>query len=49
MIFNNFCGFQKNKKKLGGGGGGGGGCGYEDFADIFMRSSQNWTSFRCHF
>ena len=26
-----------------------GGGGYEDFVDIFGRSSQNWTIFRGHF
>ena len=29
--------------------GGGGGGGYEDFVDIFLESSQNWTIFRGHF
>ena len=32
-------GFQKNKYFLG----------YEDFVDIFLGSSQNWTIFRVHF
>ena len=27
----------------------GGGGGYEDFVDIFLGSSQNWTIFRGHF
>ena len=27
----------------------GGGGGYQDFVDIFLGSSQNWTIFRGHF
>ena len=39
LSFNIFWGFQKNKYFLG----------YEDFVDIFLGSSQNWTIFRGHF
>ena len=37
--FRYFLGFQKNKYFLG----------YENFVDIFLRSSQNWILFRGHF
>ena len=37
--FDIFWGFQKNKYFLG----------YENFVDIFLGSSQNWTIFRGHF
>ena len=37
--FRYFWGFQKNKYFLG----------YENFVDIFLGSSQNWTIFRGHF
>ena len=37
--FQYFLCFQKNKHLFG----------YEDFDDIFCRSSQNWTIFRGHF
>ena len=37
--FQYFLGFQKNEYFLG----------YEDFRDIFLGSSQNWTIFRSHF
>ena len=37
--FHYFLGFQKNEYFLG----------YEDFVDIFGRSSQNWTIFWGHF
>ena len=36
LNFNNFWGFQKNEFFWG----------YEDFVDIFLGSSQNWTIFR---
>ena len=39
LNFNIFGGFQKNKYFLG----------YEDFVDICLGSSQNWTIFRGHF
>ena len=39
LNFNIFWGFQKNKYFLG--------C--EDFVDIFLGSSQNWTIFKGHF
>ena len=39
LKFDIFLGFQKNKYFLG----------YENFVDIFLGSSQNWTIFRCHF
>ena len=39
MNFNIFGGFQKNKYFLG----------YEDFLDIFWRSSQIWAIFRGQF
>ena len=39
LSFNIFLGFQKNKYFFG----------YEDFVDIFLGSSQNWTIFRGHF
>ena len=39
LNFNIFLGFQKNKYFFG----------YENFVDIFLGSSQNWTIFRGHF
>ena len=39
LNFNISLGFQKNEKKFG----------YEDFVDIFLGSSQNWTIFKGHF
>ena len=39
LNFNFLGGFQKNKYFLG----------YENFVDIFLGSSQNWTIFRGHF
>ena len=39
LNFNNFLGFQKNEYLFG----------YEHFWDIFLGSSQNWTSFRGYF
>ena len=39
LNFNIFGGFQKNKYSFG----------YEDFVDIFLGSSQNWTIFRDYF
>ena len=38
LNFNIFGGFQQNEYFLG----------YEDFVDIFLGSSQNWTKFRGH-
>ena len=39
LNFNNFGGFQKNKYFWG----------HDDFVDIFLGSSQNWTIFRGYF
>ena len=39
LNFNIFWGFQKSEYILG----------YEDFVDMFLGSSQNWTIFRGHF
>ena len=39
LNFDIFLGFQKNKYFFG----------YENFVDIFLGSSQNWTIFRGHF
>ena len=39
----NFLGFSEKISFFLGGGG------YEDFVDIFLESSQNWTIFRGHF
>ena len=39
LNFKFFWGFQKNEYVLG----------YEHFVDIFLGSSQNWTSFRGYF
>ena len=39
LNFNIFLGFQKNEYFFG----------YEHFVDIFLGSSQNWTSFRGYF